>query len=153
MKINLVEEDLRLPRKDLKISSQEAFNRLSLIAGLEDGWRGEGTKAFPRSLINKINLLIPSLPLVPLPVPSVRGAIALEWEDSRLGFLDLLLYPEGRLEVYAVSPSGEYDLEEVTCEQELLTWVSPLKKRLRLYWVYSSGADIGILTDLVAFSL
>lgn len=128
MRISLVEEGLRLPARDLKISLGESLSRLELISGLQNGWQGEETKTFSRELISYLENLIPQLPLVPLPVPSVKGSIVLEWENSECGFLTLDIFPNYRVELYAVSADGFYEIEEVTTTQELFTWVEAFSK-------------------------
>lgn len=104
---------LAVPASTMRVTKEEALDRLRMIRELQDDWNGNGAAPFSTRLINEVANLIDTLPLVPLPVPSTRGGIALQFEDEHLGYLELLIFDDRRVELYSASPSGERDVSDV----------------------------------------
>lgn len=102
--------ELSVPARTIRLSKDDALNRLRKIGELQADWNGNGATGFSAELVRCAEHLIMMLPLVPLPVPSTRGGVALQFEDERLGYLDFLMFEDGHAEMYAASPSGTQDM-------------------------------------------
>lgn len=92
--------------------TNHAHEQLRTIAKLEDDWNNNGAKAFSSQLINKVSLLIDSLPVVPCVFPTAIGAIQIEYNKQDGSYLEFEIY-EDSVQLFMIDKDKQEHEKEI----------------------------------------
>lgn len=100
-------EDFQMGFRNTKL--EKAIEKLEVIELLQDGWENGQGKAFSKEQVEHVKELISQLTLIPSIIPTVDGAIQLEWENE-YAYVEIEIYKD-HLEVF-FSTDKELEIEK-----------------------------------------
>lgn len=87
------------------------------IAGLKDGWNGNGAEAFSSELMNRCRGILRRLEVQPDVFPTGEDSIQFEWEKDDGSYLEMEVFEDGRISMYLQQANGAWETDEIKSEE------------------------------------
>ena len=87
------------------------------IAGLKDGWNGNGADAFSSELTNRCSGILRRLEVQPDVFPTGEDSIQFEWEKDDGSYLEMEVFEDGRISMYLQQANGAWETDEIKSEE------------------------------------
>jgi 2-phospho-L-lactate transferase/gluconeogenesis factor (CofD/UPF0052 family) len=96
------------------------LNKLDQIALLEEGWNGNGAKAFETELIDKVKRMIAALQQKPEVFPTACDSIQLEFEKEDGSYLEIEVSSQDSCQVFEMDANGKETIFLVEADIEAI---------------------------------
>lgn len=111
----------------VSVNNEKANNmeKLEQIAKLENGWDGDGARAFSVALIRTVREIVVSLDKQPEIFPTACDTIQIEYDHEDGSYLEIEISDDGVAKVFSVDCNGEESCSVVeACPQAICKVVS-----------------------------
>ena len=101
--------------KTKAVADVRAFNmkKLEAIAGLKDGWNGNGAPAIPKKLIDHVRTILDEMMIQPEIFPTALQTIQFEFDNTRRDHMEIEIGLEETAEVFLVRYDGAESFEDI----------------------------------------